>query len=107
MGLLLLMGQPAPTIVVQPADQTKQQGETATFTVSAREAKRYQWSVSGDGGSTFEEINDATTSTFVTDTLAYPNDNQKLFRVVVGNSSGRTFSRSALLTVTNGGGLPE
>ena len=107
MGLLLLMGESSPTITVQPEDQTKTQGQTATFTVQARDAKRYQWSVSSDAGSTFEEINDATTSTFVTDTLAYPNDNQKLFRVVVGNSSGRTFSRSALLTVTNGGGLPE
>lgn len=107
MGLLLLMGQPAPTIVVQPADQTKQQGETATFTVSARDAKRYQWSVSSDGGFSFEELTGATNSIYTTGVLVYPDDDAKHYRVTVVNSTGSIVSRSALLTVTNGGGLPE
>jgi hypothetical protein len=106
MGLLLLMGLPKPTIAVQPADQTKQQGQTATFTVQARDAKRFQWSVSGDGVS-FEELGGATNSIYTTATLVYPDDDAKHYRVTVANSSGSIVSRSGLLTVTNGGGLPE
>ena len=107
MGLLLLMGQPAPTITVQPADQTKQQGETATFAVQARDAKRYQWGRSSDGGNSFEELTGATNSVYTTGVLVYPDDNGQHYRVTVANSTGSIVSRSALLTVTNGGGLPE
>jgi hypothetical protein len=100
-GLLLLMSQGPPTIVSQPQDQTSPQGQVATFTVVARDARSFQWSVSSDNGFSFEELNEATNASYTTPSLVYPDDNGKQFRVVIRNTTGTIASRAAVLTVTS------
>ncbi len=104
MGLLLLMGGSKPVIVVQPHDATKAAGETATFSVVARDAASYQWLSSSDGIS-FEQLPEATSTSYTTGAMS-ESDNGLRFVVWVTNGYGTTASRAAVLTVT-GGGLPE
>ena len=106
MGMLLLMGGGSPLILVQPQDASKAVNETAAFSVTARDARSYQWVISIDGGQTFEQLPEATASSYTTGTLS-EFDNGLQFRVLVGNEFGTTHSRAATLTVTGGGGLPE
>jgi beta-galactosidase len=104
-GLLLLMGGSKPVILVQPQDATKAVGETATFSVTARDAKSYQWLSSSDGVS-FEQLPEATSTSYTTGTLS-ESDNGLRLVVWVTNGYGTAVSRTALLTVTGQGGLPE
>jgi hypothetical protein len=104
-GLLLLMGGSNPVILVQPQDATKSAGETATFSVTARDATFYQWLSSSDGIS-FEQLPEATSTSYTTGALS-ESDNGLRFVVWVTNGYGTTASRAALLSVTGQGGLPE
>lgn len=99
MSLLLLLGNPPPSIVSQPQDVSRSIGQTATFTVVARDAKTYQWSVSSDGGSFFEELPAATTTAYTTAPVVFPDDNDKRYRVTVRSPYGTAISRAAVLTV--------
>jgi hypothetical protein len=104
-GLLLLMGGSKPVIVVQPQDATKAAGETATFSVTARDATSYQWLSSNDGVM-FKQLTEATSTSYTTGTLS-ESDNGLQFVVWVTNAYGTTASRAALLTVTSGVEFPE
>ncbi len=84
----------APTITVQPVNQTLTAGQTATFTVTATGTAplTYQWLKNGTA------IGGATSASYTTPvtTLA---DSGEQFTVTVSNSVGNTLSGTATLTV--------
>lgn len=92
----------APAILVQPQDASLSAGLNTytTFTVQASGAPSvtYQWQVSVDGGTTFTNVNSATSAELMVSrgTLA---DNGQRFRVVVTNSLGSAISAAAQLRV--------
>jgi hypothetical protein len=86
----------APTITTQPANQTVNSGQTATFTViaSGTSPLSYQWqkNTANIAGATGSSYTTPATST---------SDNGSQFRVVVTNSVGAATSNSATLTVSS------
>ena len=91
----------APTITVQPTSQTVTEGETATFTVEATGTKplSYQWQQSTDKGSSWTNIDSATSATYTTgETTMDMNGTQ--YRCVVKNIVKKVTSDTATLTVT-------
>jgi hypothetical protein len=93
---LTVTGPEAPTISVQPADQTVAIGETATFSVTAGGTPpfTYQWRADE------VDIADATASSYTTPVTTIA-DNGTGFDVVVVNAQGSVTSDVATLTVTN------
>ena len=89
-------GPVAPSITVQPADQSIKAGQTATYFVTATGTAplSYQWRRNGAA------IAGATSARYTTTTA----DSGATFAVVVSNSAGSATSRSAKLTVTAPGG---
>jgi len=87
-------GAVAPTISTQPANQTVNVGQTATFSVvaSGTAPLSYQWQKNGS------PIGGATSATYTTPATA-ATDNGATFRVVVSNSAGSATSNNATLTV--------
>ena len=84
----------APSITSQPTAQTVNEGQTASFSVSASGTSRsYQWKKNG------AEIPGATSSTYTTPATSIA-DNDAVFVVVVSNSEGSVTSSEARLTVT-------
>ncbi len=90
----------APSITMQPADQTITAGQNASFSVTAAGTElAYQWQHSMDGGATFTNEAGATAATFTLNAVAQVH-NGHLLRVVVSNSLGSVTSTAALLTVS-------
>lgn len=89
-------GPTAPSITTQPADQSIQSGQTATFSVvtAGSAPLSYQWRKNGTA------IAGATGTSYTTpaETIG---DNGATFAVVVSNTLGTATSRSARLTVTS------
>ena len=83
-----------PSITTQPANQTVNVGQTATFTVVATGAAplSYQWKKNGTA------ISGATSSIFTTPAET-TSDSGGQFNVVVSNSAGSATSSAAILTV--------
>src|SRR2546426_12523466 len=83
----------APSITLQPANQSVTAGQTATFTVAATGTAplRYQWQKNGlpIGANSPSYTTPATTIA----------DNGAQFTVVVSNSAGSVTSNAATLTV--------
>lgn len=92
----------APSITTQPASQSANPGQTATFTVVAAGTGplSYQWQKNGTA------ISGATAASYTTPPVA-PADNNSKFQVMVSNSAGQATSNPATLTVLTpaGGGL--
>ena len=89
----------APSITVQPADQTVVAGGDASFSVTAAgTTPTYRWQSSTDGGTTYADIVGATQATIALPAVALATNNT-LLRVVVNNGAGTVTSRAALLTV--------
>ena len=89
----------APTITVQPTNQTVTEGQTASFTVTATgENPTYQWSQSTDQGKSWTEISGATGSTYTTAATTTSMSGYQ-YRCVVSNSAGSVTSSAATLTV--------
>lgn len=89
----------APTVAVQPTDQTVTETLTAEFTAAASGVPMpmVQWQMSLDNGNTWNNIAGATANTFsITAALA---DNKNQYRAVFTNSEGSATSAAALLTV--------
>src|SRR5262249_49933404 len=82
---------PAVTITTQPASQTVNQGQNATFSVIANNAMTYQCTFNS------ANISGATGSTYTVNN-AQP-DNAGTYNVVVGNNAGTLTSANATLTV--------
>jgi outer membrane protein assembly factor BamB len=91
----------APTITVQPSDQSVAAGQPATFTVSATGAAplSYQWQKNA------APIVGATASTYTTPATV-PGDSGSSFAVVVSNADGSATSRGAQLLVASGAKPP-
>jgi hypothetical protein len=89
-------GSGAPTITTQPANQTVNAGQTATFTVAASGSSplSYQWQLNGTN------ISDATSASYTTPVTTTANSGQQ-FRVVVTNSAGSVTSNVATLIVNS------
>ncbi len=87
----------APTISTQPANQTVNAGQTATFSViaSGTAPLTYQWQKNGVA------ITGATAASYTTPVTTTA-DSGELFRVFVSNSAGNVTSNSATLTVNPG-----
>ena len=87
-------GPVAPSITVQPADQSIRAGQTATYSVTATGTAplSYQWQKNGTA------IAGAAAASYTTP-AATTADNGATFAVVVSNSVGSATSRSARLTV--------
>ena len=85
----------APAITSQPAADTVDVGDTATFSVTASGTApvTYQWRKNGT------DISGATSSSYTTPATS-SSDNGALFTVVVSNSAGTVTSNSAWLTVS-------
>ena len=91
---------PALSITTQPADQSAEEGTTATFTVEATgyPAPAYQWEIS-DGG-VWTEITSATGASYTTQ-IATKAMNGYQFRCIVNNNEASETSAVATLTVTD------
>ncbi|OBX23522.1 hypothetical protein BAA08_03990 [Bizionia sp. APA-3] len=95
----------APSISTQPANATRVIPNNATFSVTATgtPTPTYQWQVSTNGGTTWNNVtggSGATTNTYTTGATSAPmNGNQ--YRCVVTNSCGAVNSNAATLNVTN------
>ncbi|WP_158945101.1 immunoglobulin domain-containing protein [Granulicella sp. S190] len=86
----------APLIISQPANQTVQVGQTATFSVTANGTAplTYQWFKNGT------LIPGATSSSYTTPATVI-GDNNSQFTVTVTNATGAATSNPATLTVVN------
>jgi PQQ-like domain len=97
--IVALSGPPppsAPSISVQPANQTVAVGQSAVFAVTAAgNALTYQWQENGSA------IAGATALSYTT-APATAADSGSTFLVIVANSAGTVTSTSAVLTVTSG-----
>src|SRR3974390_1317640 len=83
-----------PSITTQPANQSVNSGQTATFSVVATGTAplTYQWQKNNSN------ISGATSSTYTTPATGQP-ENGATFRAIVTNSAGNATSNSATLTV--------
>ncbi len=92
-------GPVVPYINTQPANQTVNVGQAATFSVVAAGTPplTYQWQKNG------ADITGATLASYTTPATA-TGDSGEMFRVVVSNSAGKVTSNSAALTVNPGTG---
>jgi hypothetical protein len=89
----------APTVTTQPSSATTVASQAASFTAAAsgNPAPAVQWQVSMDGGTTFTDIDGATSTTLsVTPTAA---DNGNEYEAVFTNSLGSVTTNPATLTV--------
>ena len=82
----------APTITVQPANQTVPNGATGTFSVTATGSNlSYQWKRNNT------DIAGATAASYTTPAVG-PTDNGAVFTVAVSNAGGQFASNGATLT---------
>lgn len=99
----------APSISVQPANQSIVAGQNASFTVTASGSSLgYQWQEAIsiiDGGVIFVDMVGETNATLTLTALSL-SDNARQFRVVVSNSAGSVTSNTALLTVDSAQTVP-
>jgi len=86
-----------PSITVQPQNKTVNEGQTATFSVTATGTAplSYQWQEDG------EDILGATNSIYQTAILS-DDDDGDIYKVVVSNAAGNVTSDNATLTVNEG-----
>lgn len=90
----------APTITAQPISQTVEEGDTATFAITASGSDlRYQWQKSADNGISWIEADGETTEATYAIEAATTSMNGLQYRCVVWNSLGKITSNAATLTV--------
>ena len=96
---------PVPSIITQPANVTVDEGSDAIFTVVAANATGYQWQLSLNNGTSWNNLgNGASFSGVTTDSLIVHNTDLSMtgqrFRVVVsGQCTPNATSNAATLTV--------
>ena len=88
-----------PAITTQPVDQTVSGGSTATFSAAASGSPTptVKWQVSSDGGSTWADILDATSTTLSFTASTSQSGNR--YRAVFANAGGEATTNAAMLTV--------
>ncbi|HEU4387635.1 MAG TPA: proprotein convertase P-domain-containing protein, partial [Blastocatellia bacterium] len=90
----------APVVTTDPVNQSVCAGSTATFTAGASgsPAPTVQWQVSTDGGTTFNNIGGATSTTLSFTATAPQNGNK--YRAAFTNTCGSATSTAATLTLS-------
>ena len=89
-----------PNITAQPTGQTVTEGSAAMFSVTASNAQTYQWQQSTDNGSSWANIESATSASYTISSTATDMSNYQ-YRCVVKSASGvGVISNAATLTVT-------
>ena len=93
----------APIIATSPTTQTVAAGTTATLTAAASgdPTPTVRWQLSTNGGALFTDITGATSTTYITPTLAAGDDGRQ-YRAAFTNSEGSTPTSAATITVTFG-----
>ncbi len=88
-----------PVVTANPANKAVCAGSSASFTstATASPAPTIQWQVSTDGGATFVNVANATSSTYTFATSG--SDNAKQYRAQFSNACGVVASAAATLTV--------
>jgi len=86
-----------PTISTHPSDQVVASGATATFTVAPGGSETIQWQVSTDGGTTWNDITGATSTTLSFTASATLSGNQ--YRAVIDNGTCTNATFPATLSV--------
>ena len=89
----------APVVTINPANQSVNVGQTATFTAAAsgNPTPTVQWQVSTNGGTTFTNVAGATSTTLSFVTTAAQTGNK--YRAVFTNSQGSATTTAATLMV--------
>ena len=91
------------SISAQPNSTAVIEGSTGTFTVVASITSgvlAYQWQISTNSGAGWNNINGATSATYVTPATVYPTSPSEQFRCVLTNANATTLtSNAATLTV--------
>lgn len=88
-----------PSFSDHPDDVTKDQGQTATFSVTASNATSYQWQKQESGAGAWANVSGATSSSYTTGALTYAADSTDKYRCVATGPGGTATSNSATLTV--------
>jgi hypothetical protein len=93
----------APSINTQPASQTIDEGGDVTFTVGVTVGNpsetSYQWQISTNGGSTYNNISGETSTTLTITGVTYAAYGNARFRLYASNTIGGVYSNAAVLTV--------
>lgn len=101
-------GGSAPTVITQPNNATVTAGATATFTAAfGNSPTGFQWQISTDGGSTWNNVSTGTggaTAVYTTATLTTGSNGHR-FRCTATNAGGSTTTNAAVLTVNATGVL--
>ena len=88
-----------PSINAQPTSTAVCVGKNVTITASSNDANiTYQWQVSTDGGTVFNNVSGETSSSIVLNNVTFSMNNNK-YRVVVANVCNSINSNVATLTV--------
>jgi ribosomal protein L24E len=92
----------APVVTTQPANQTVNAGQLASFSAiaSSTPTPTVQWQLSTDGGTHWTTIAGATGTTYATPATTGP-DNGNRYRAVFTNSVGTATTNAALLVVVS------
>jgi hypothetical protein len=98
----------APTITLEPADQTVVAGQSATFEAAAiaSPAPRVLWQRSADGGVSYLDVPGSTRTTLTVDHTVIAMSGE-LYRAVFKNIVGSATSTPAILNVTSPGVPPS
>jgi alpha-tubulin suppressor-like RCC1 family protein len=94
--------QKKPAVTKQPLSTTAEEGQTAVFeaTASGFPAPTVQWEVSTDGGTTWANVEGATTSQLMVAVLSTSMDGN-MYRATFTNAAGVVTSDAATLSVRN------
>ena len=101
---------PAANITTQPLDVSVLPGNNAVFTIAATPPINgaylvYNWQVSTDGGSTWNNVSPAVTTSTLTLTAVTVAMNGNRYRCIISQGCINTTSNTALLTVAVPGGF--
>lgn len=101
-SVVTLTVNPAASVTTHPANTAACIGSNATFSVTATgNGNTYQWQVSTDGGTTWNNVAGATTPTLTVNSVTLAMSNNR-YRVVVTNAcTANATSNAAILTVTD------
>jgi len=91
----------APTVTLQPINQTATAGSNVSFTAAANgtPAPTVQWQISTDGGTSFNNISGATSTTLTLSNVTTAQSGEE-YRAVFSNSAGTAATSAVTLTVT-------
>jgi Metallo-peptidase family M12B Reprolysin-like/Secretion system C-terminal sorting domain len=98
----ILTVQTAPAVTGQPANANICAGSNTTFTVAASGSSlTYQWQLSTDGGSNYNDIATATNASYTVTAATIGQNNNRYRCVVSGACPSPATSNGAILTVSN------